>query len=977
MHYVAFISYSHADSSVAKRLHAWLESYRIPERLVGRESPLGRVPRRLRPIFRDREELPTSADLGEQIGAALQASQCLIVICSPRAAQSRWVNEEILAFKRLGRAGRIVCLIVDGEPNASERPENAAAECFPPALRFHIAADGSLSTTPAEPIAADMRPGKDGKRDAWLKLAAGIAGVGFDELKQRELQRQLRRALALSAASTALLVTMAALALMAFLARQDAVRQRALATQERDRAEENFRDARAAVDRFYTKVSEEQLLKAEGLQPLRAELLGEALEYYRRFLLQRKDDPEFALEAAIVQGNVGGILSDVGDPEEALAAARAATSALEHLHRSLPDDPKVTNALSESLGNEAVNLDRLGRAEEALTAHTRAIELYNQLPADSPDRTPVELQRLLSTKGAFEAALGRFNDAADSYERSLAAADSAEKELAPLGIGLGPAAGGLVVVSVQPHSPADAAGLRAGDTITSIADVSLDDLARMADVRTRMKADDAMDVRLVRDGKPMQVAVTPVHLGNFLVASTKYNLGYLYLQRLRQPEKAKPWLVESVDEYHRALLRETSAAPHMREGLAYAAGVLGTCGYQLGDAELQERGMREGVAASEENVRANPRVPRYRTTLAINLSNLSTLMQRNGSLEEAAECSRKAAEHLQVALDRGGNLPSDRFQLFQVLLNLASITSELSGPESALPIYDAALRTAEPLRDRTDLPHPIEIPLAQLHRNHASSLRKTGRDKDALEAYERSSRLYQKAISEAPSAPVWLLEQAATLECWRASLLCGLDGEQATRRAIDAFEARCDALAALPDGASAALRARAAAVEAFADAVTRLLPANRPGGDAALGLADIQLKKVEAAGLAAADDPAVSQLVEETRMLVRGSRLRAGLCSDDPASAWRVFEDCLDAECLSKLPLEVRLHLAASLLSANEQVPLGIVMDSIRDEIDETPRVLGRIRIAIDDVGRCNVPGDLVRTMNEMLHLGSEPDEGR
>jgi hypothetical protein len=137
------------------------------------------------------------------------------------------------------------------------------------------------------------------------------------------------------------------------------------------------------------------------------------------------------------------------------------------------------------------------------------------------------------------------------------------------------------------------------------------------------------------------------------------------------------------------------------------------------------------------------------------------------------------------------------------------------------------------------------------------------------------------------------------------------------------------------------------------------------------------LKKVEAAGLAAADDPAVSQLVEETRMLVRGSRLRAGLCSDDPASAWRVFEDCLDAECLSKLPLEVRLHLAASLLSANEQVPLGIVMDSIRDEIDETPRVLGRIRIAIDDVGRCNVPGDLVRTMNEMLHLGSEPDEGR
>lgn len=977
MHYVAFISYSHVDSSVAKRLHAWLESYRIPKRLVGRQTPLGRVPRRLRPIFRDREELPTSADLGEQIGAALQASQCLIVICSPRAAQSRWVNEEILAFKRLGRAGRIVCLIVDGEPNASERPGSGAEECFPPALRFHLAADGSLSTNPAEPIAADMRPGKDGKRDAWLKLAAGIAGVGFDELKQRELQRQLRRALAVSAASTALLVTMAALALVAFLARQDALRQRALATRERDRAEENFREARAAVDRFYTKVSEEQLLKAEGLQPLRAELLGEALEYYRRFLSQRRDDPEFALEAAIVQGNVGGILSEVGDPEEALAATRAATSALEQLHRSLPADQKVTNALAESLGNEAVNLDRLDRAKEALEAHTRAIDVYDLLPADSPYRTTVELQRLLSTKGAFEAALGRFTDAAESYERSLAVAETVEKELAPMGVGLEPAAGGLVVVSVQPHSPARAAGLRAGDTITSIAEVPLADAARMADVRTRMKPGVAMDIRVLREGEPMQIALTPVNLGDLLVALTKYNLGYLYLQRLRQPENAKPWLIESVDEYRRALLRETSAAPTIREGLAYAAGVLGTCGYQLGDAELQERGLREGAEASEENVRANPRVPRYRTTLAINLANLSTLLQQQGKLDEAAARCREAAEHLQVALDTGGNLPSDRFQLFQVLINLANITGDVGGPESALPIYDAALRTAEPLRDRTDLPHPISLPLAQLHRNHASCLRKVGRVKDAFEAFDRAAILYEDAVSDSPSAPVWLLQEVATLECWRASLLCGLDDDQAASRAIDALDERCEALAALPDGAGAALRARAAAVEAFADAATRLLPANRRAGNAALDEADRQLKKVEAAGLAAEDDPAVSQLVEEARTLVRGSRLRAGLCSEDPAAAWRVFEDCLDAKHLSGLPLEVRLDLAVSLLSANEQAALDQVVASVEHDVDHSRRAVDRVRDSLDAVRRCGVPDSVIERIETMLKIPPRPrDDG-
>ena len=40
-----------------------VESYRIPPKLVGKATGVGEVPRRLRPIFRDREELPASGDL--------------------------------------------------------------------------------------------------------------------------------------------------------------------------------------------------------------------------------------------------------------------------------------------------------------------------------------------------------------------------------------------------------------------------------------------------------------------------------------------------------------------------------------------------------------------------------------------------------------------------------------------------------------------------------------------------------------------------------------------------------------------------------------------------------------------------------------------------------------------------------------------------------------------------------------------------
>ena len=176
--YWAFISYSHADAKWGDWLHAALETYRVPSHLV--RSGQGAVPKRVFPVFRDREELASSASLGENIENALRQSRALVVICSPRAAISRWVNEEIKLYKSVGRADRVFCLIVDGEPNAA--PDSGFLECFPAALR-----------EPAEPIAADARENKDGKRNALLKLIAGIIGVPYDQLRQRERQRQVRQ----------------------------------------------------------------------------------------------------------------------------------------------------------------------------------------------------------------------------------------------------------------------------------------------------------------------------------------------------------------------------------------------------------------------------------------------------------------------------------------------------------------------------------------------------------------------------------------------------------------------------------------------------------------------------------------------------------------------------------------------------------------------------------------------------------------
>ncbi|MEQ1930630.1 MAG: toll/interleukin-1 receptor domain-containing protein [Parvularculaceae bacterium] len=182
LRYAAFISYSHANEAEAARLHRALENFRLPKDIVApRGLPTSRG--RIAPVFRDREELSSSPDLSASIRAALEASSALIVICSPKARASRWVNEEIKLFKRLNGEGRVYALLIEGEP----------AEAFPPALLKKIGPDGELTETQGEPLAADIRQGKDGWKIGTLKIAAGLLDVGLDALRQREAQRERRR----------------------------------------------------------------------------------------------------------------------------------------------------------------------------------------------------------------------------------------------------------------------------------------------------------------------------------------------------------------------------------------------------------------------------------------------------------------------------------------------------------------------------------------------------------------------------------------------------------------------------------------------------------------------------------------------------------------------------------------------------------------------------------------------------------------
>ena len=188
--YVAFISYRHVDrdTDLAKRIQSAIEAYRLPR---GVNSPA--ASRKLGRVFRDQDELPASGELPTRISNALRRSRTLIVVCSPKTPESAWVNREVIEFATYHVRERIFLALADG----------ASKEGIPPALSHILAkdADGSFGLRATSHVAADFRPATNLPfRQEALRLIAGIVGCGFDDLRQRERVRKIRRVAGIVAA---------------------------------------------------------------------------------------------------------------------------------------------------------------------------------------------------------------------------------------------------------------------------------------------------------------------------------------------------------------------------------------------------------------------------------------------------------------------------------------------------------------------------------------------------------------------------------------------------------------------------------------------------------------------------------------------------------------------------------------------------------------------------------------------------------
>ena len=229
--YAAFISYSHAaDGKLAPALQAALQRFAKPWYQT----------RALR-VFRDETGLEVTPALWPAIERALEQSDYFILLASPQAAQSRWVQQEVNWWLKHRSSERLLIAWTDGQLSWGTGDFDwASTNALPQALRgvFHEVPNYSDLCFAKRATDLSLRNAR------FLMQVARFSSVlrrrSLDELIGEDVREHQRtKRLAWSAASALIVLT-----LWAFLVAALALYEKHIATRQRQIALEQTEQTR-------------------------------------------------------------------------------------------------------------------------------------------------------------------------------------------------------------------------------------------------------------------------------------------------------------------------------------------------------------------------------------------------------------------------------------------------------------------------------------------------------------------------------------------------------------------------------------------------------------------------------------------------------------------------------------------------------------------------------------------------------------
>jgi tetratricopeptide (TPR) repeat protein len=485
--YRVFLTCSPGDQAWGRWLRATLESFRIDKDIIGRPTPVGRVPKSLRPIFWDCADpatgaaisvfagiLPTIQAFGaaakhrggrrpadrvgtaasgahslsktgvnalfvahptdastlttpedkrrhaerayaqrlvdqarirqidERTSAALQASQFLVVLCSPESAACPRIDEQIRRFYAMNRGSRVIPIIVGGEPGHPVR------DCFPKSLRYKLSAEREATDECGEPI-ADARPDDDGtnltknRERALQRVAAQLIGLPFEQAEPRFERARTRRSHMRHAAIAAVFAALLAYEGGIAFARQELVGNEVLLD----------RTVQMVAVLADTAASAARTL---GLpRSVSADILENGEDAARDLLTLGADSPRLRYRRAALLIEFARHYAALGQAEGSaeLLRARARATEAEVLMRSLaaevPGNPGWQRDMSDTYDGLGDVLQAQGRLKEALAAYRASAAIAERVATE-------QLRKELAGKAERESVLtGRQRDLAARY----------------------------------------------------------------------------------------------------------------------------------------------------------------------------------------------------------------------------------------------------------------------------------------------------------------------------------------------------------------------------------------------------------------------------------------------------------------------------------------------------------------------------------------------------------------------------------
>jgi serine/threonine-protein kinase len=452
-----------------------------------------------------------------------------------------------------------------------------------------------------------------------------------------------------------------------------------LINHERARAEQSFRQARQAVDDYFTAVSESKLLNVPNLQPLRKELLDRALKYYQGFIRERGGDRSVRAELAATYYRVAWITGYVGTADNALSAYRQALALYEGLVRDHPGELRYQVDLA-IVCNDLGNLLRgMGQRDEALRIHRKALAVREATARAHPDGVRFQ-NELAKSYGNIASVLGDSGQQAEAlrgFQRAAAINES--------------------LVRARPTVVAFPSDLGVHhNSVEAIEEDLAKDHNRIGNllgqmnrpeesVRSFEKAAAILETLIAREpeveGRQATLADVENRIGFRLKQEQKYD------EAMRHHQKARALL--------EGLIARNPSVPGYRGGLAscelYLVGLLTDSGRPAEALPL----LRQAQAILEKLAAEQPTVPWYRKSLALQSLYFGRLPATVLPPSEALEALKKGETLFAAAPDL---IPVDHYNLACIRARIVPLLGQRSAERRS-----AEASAIETLRRAIDL----------------------------------------------------------------------------------------------------------------------------------------------------------------------------------------------------------------------------------------------------------------------------------